>query len=339
MINKPSATLHHCQSDDFLVDPAIDDLLIGDLDGDAQYTFTDAFACTNTRFKSIYTTERSERDHHMLKPWDNLPSARNVSSPPLDIKQRTCATFEERANKAIEKVKSSNGQRFVLESFLKKRRQARDSLTEPKVTFATEVGADQQPTMAITTDKGFHHFKSLPFMEKHQNIKLLARKQIQVKIPNKSFKELKEGERHFLAKALKFDGKTSTKSCFTDEKRNNVRKVNLIGLAKSKPINEIKEKNEQFIHGILSKRRSEQNCFLLNKNPYFVGAIRRVLAESSKSPENFRSDSWQKIEKQRGIIIVPKVIKSSNKKFKNQHLLEKKIDFEFSKSKKTDRLH
>lgn len=84
------------------------------------------------------------------------------------------------------------------------------------------------------------------------------------------------------------------------------------------------QKNRDFISNILQKTKSQESCTKLNKNPYFLGAMRRMLSDSSQGSA-ISSNSWRKVEKQRGILIVQKKTKGSDT-FKRKNLLEKQVD-------------
>lgn len=88
------------------------------------------------------------------------------------------------------------------------------------------------------------------------------------------------------------------------------------------------ERNQQFVNSILGKERSQESCSKLNKNPYFIGAMRRMLSNSTKNA-NLRSDSWKNVEIQRGILVVQKKTKGSDL-FRKNALLEKKIDIKYA---------
>jgi hypothetical protein len=88
------------------------------------------------------------------------------------------------------------------------------------------------------------------------------------------------------------------------------------------------QRNHQFVHNILGKERSQERYSKLNKNPYFLGAMRRMLSNSTKNA-NLRSDSWKNVEMQRGILVVQKKTKGSDL-FRKNTLLEKQIDIKYA---------
>lgn len=86
------------------------------------------------------------------------------------------------------------------------------------------------------------------------------------------------------------------------------------------------------IENILVKKDSDNSCLSLNRNPYFLGRVRRMILESSKDSIK-KSSSLKKIETKRGIIIFTKKVSTAGIQNKNL-LLEKKISLSGAKSSK-----
>lgn len=79
------------------------------------------------------------------------------------------------------------------------------------------------------------------------------------------------------------------------------------------------------IANIIGKKIADSKCAALNRNPYFLGKVRRIILDTGRESLQ-RSESLKKIETKRGIVIVPKKVAGDLRKdYANNILFQRKI--------------
>ena len=66
------------------------------------------------------------------------------------------------------------------------------------------------------------------------------------------------------------------------------------------------------VESILKKKEPLNSCLSLNRNPYFLGKVRRLILDTSRGIMS-RSSSLKKIELKRGIVVIPKKLGASER--------------------------